>query len=305
MIVICPHCNTEYPDTPDEYQGMSCDCAVCQKEFIMKKAKFCSACGTANAAQAKICNNCGKSLRPVPTFVSRTESAPVFQPPSEENYAQPVKRAKKHKPKNEQSNSSGSWLKTLGGIILVVGFFVLKVFVFGSSEVSASQLAKEVKEHAEKSYFNNHLYQGSAIKDVTLQSSNSSPSGRFYRGEMVFERAGHTYRRPLVVFLEKQGESSQFFYSLDFSYSDKPEFLKEDADIFFKDLAGKIDQLRSFQFVSAEIISSNVVRCIAQSRIDSSRQQVDIRVNQLPGPIGKIGVPQYRITWEMIDAKEL
>ena len=34
MKTICPHCKQEYPETPDEYLGMTLQCSVCQKEFI-------------------------------------------------------------------------------------------------------------------------------------------------------------------------------------------------------------------------------------------------------------------------------
>ena len=38
MKTICPHCKQEYPETPDEYLGMTLQCSVCQKEFVCEKA---------------------------------------------------------------------------------------------------------------------------------------------------------------------------------------------------------------------------------------------------------------------------
>ena len=36
MKTICPHCKQEYPETPDEYLGMTLQCSVCKKEFECK-----------------------------------------------------------------------------------------------------------------------------------------------------------------------------------------------------------------------------------------------------------------------------
>ena len=70
MKTICPHCKQEFPETPDEYLGMTLQCSVCQKEFICEKAKFCSECGTLNYAKAIKCSKCGNffqamSQRPI------------------------------------------------------------------------------------------------------------------------------------------------------------------------------------------------------------------------------------------------
>ena len=50
MKTICPHCKQEYPETPDEYLGMTLQCSVCQKEFVCekpinKRMLICVACG--------------------------------------------------------------------------------------------------------------------------------------------------------------------------------------------------------------------------------------------------------------------
>ena len=62
MKTICPYCDQEYPDTPDEYLGMSSECLTCHRDFIVEKVRFCQECGTANAAQAVQCRQCGKSF---------------------------------------------------------------------------------------------------------------------------------------------------------------------------------------------------------------------------------------------------
>ena len=67
MKTICPHCKQEYPETPDEYLGMTLQCSVCQKEFICEKAKFCSECGNSSHAKALKCSQCGKFFPTIPT----------------------------------------------------------------------------------------------------------------------------------------------------------------------------------------------------------------------------------------------
>ena len=37
MKTICPHCKQEYPETPDEYLGITLQCSVCEKEFVCEK----------------------------------------------------------------------------------------------------------------------------------------------------------------------------------------------------------------------------------------------------------------------------
>ena len=66
MKTICPHCKQEFPETPDEYLGMTLQCSVCQKEFVCEKPKFCSECGTSNPSKAIKCSQCGKFLPVTP-----------------------------------------------------------------------------------------------------------------------------------------------------------------------------------------------------------------------------------------------
>ena len=37
MKTICPHCKQEFPETPDEYLGMTFECPVCKEQFVCKK----------------------------------------------------------------------------------------------------------------------------------------------------------------------------------------------------------------------------------------------------------------------------
>ena len=59
MKTICPYCKQEFPDTPDEYLETTVTCSVCNKNFIAKKAKFCSECGAISPGQAIKCAQCG------------------------------------------------------------------------------------------------------------------------------------------------------------------------------------------------------------------------------------------------------
>ena len=66
MKTICPNCKQEFSETPDEYLGMTLQCSVCQKEFVCKKAKFCTECGTLNYANAIKCSKCGNFFQTIP-----------------------------------------------------------------------------------------------------------------------------------------------------------------------------------------------------------------------------------------------
>ena len=62
MRTICPYCKQEYSDTPDEYLETTVTCSVCNKNFVAKKAKFCSECGAISPGQAIVCAQCGKTF---------------------------------------------------------------------------------------------------------------------------------------------------------------------------------------------------------------------------------------------------
>ena len=62
MITVCPHCQMEYPETPDEYQGILLACDGCQQNFVCEKARICPGCGTANAGKSFKCRQCGTLL---------------------------------------------------------------------------------------------------------------------------------------------------------------------------------------------------------------------------------------------------
>lgn len=73
MKTICPYCKQEFPDTPDEYLETTVACSVCNKNFIAKKAKFCSECGAISPGQAIKCAQCGAFF----ASVSATNIAPL------------------------------------------------------------------------------------------------------------------------------------------------------------------------------------------------------------------------------------
>lgn len=86
MKTICSYCKQEFPDTPDNYQGMTLECSVCGKEFVCEKAKFCSACGAVSPAKALKCAQCGTFFleapqpRKSPLSQHRPQVPSSFQP---------------------------------------------------------------------------------------------------------------------------------------------------------------------------------------------------------------------------------
>ena len=39
MKTVCPHCGQEFPETPEDYSGMSLECPVCRKNFVCEAPK--------------------------------------------------------------------------------------------------------------------------------------------------------------------------------------------------------------------------------------------------------------------------
>lgn len=117
MKTICPHCKQEYPETPDEYLGMSLECPVCQKEFICEKAKFCSECGAVNHAKALKCDQCGKSFLVMPP-----QQQPVVhsRPKAKDDISQ-----EKSRKDSAQQPSKTRRIIIIGGMILPVIVIVL------------------------------------------------------------------------------------------------------------------------------------------------------------------------------------
>ena len=75
MTTICPHCKQEFPDTPDEYLGVTLECPVCKKEFVCGKAKYCPECGAVSHSRAIICHRCKKPFPEIPQPSAAPEAA--------------------------------------------------------------------------------------------------------------------------------------------------------------------------------------------------------------------------------------
>jgi len=93
MKTICPHCNQEYPETPDEYLGTTCECTVCHKDFVIEKVVYCMQCGIDNAKRAPRCRECGKSFGGAPAQEPDSPNPPPPPPPppqSEESEQKPA-----------------------------------------------------------------------------------------------------------------------------------------------------------------------------------------------------------------------
>lgn len=59
MKSFCPHCNYEY-DVTDDYLAQEATCVECGQDFIVRKAVFCTKCGTTCGAEISKCPSCGK-----------------------------------------------------------------------------------------------------------------------------------------------------------------------------------------------------------------------------------------------------
>ena len=88
MKTICPYCKQEYPDTPDEYLETTVACSVCNKNFIAKKAKFCSECGAVSPGQAIKCADCGAFFPLISTKEAVPSSVQDYTPEPEKQSAE-------------------------------------------------------------------------------------------------------------------------------------------------------------------------------------------------------------------------
>lgn len=100
MKTICPHCNQEYPETPDEYLGTTCECTVCHKDFVIEKVVYCMQCGIDNAKRAPRCRECGKSFGGAPAQEPDSPNPPPPPPPP----PPPQSEESEQKPAPEKTN---------------------------------------------------------------------------------------------------------------------------------------------------------------------------------------------------------
>ena len=100
MKTICPHCMQEYPDTPDDYLGMTFECPVCHQEFVCEKAKFCPECGAIHPAKALKCSQCGKIFLTIP------QRQNVYSPVNHQNIHE-----LNHNSKLEENEDKIPWYK--------------------------------------------------------------------------------------------------------------------------------------------------------------------------------------------------
>ena len=105
MKTICPHCDQEYPDIPDDYLGMTCECAVCNKKFVVEKVKYCIQCGTANTQQASGCRECGNPFgrETVERDLPANEAPSAENPKEAESEKAPEEPASTRNPLFEQA----------------------------------------------------------------------------------------------------------------------------------------------------------------------------------------------------------
>ena len=293
MKSICPHCGTEYPDTPDEYLGMTCECEACHNDFVIEKIKFCSYCGAANVARAGGCSSCGKRFPPNLAIPKRPPApSPTIQEESEGAYAvPPVRRKKKCKKETESSNSIWQNIKIVF-VILIVGGGIFWGMM--SDELSADKVARDVETKEMAKLFGNKdfIYHGALVQGVTLTKDKSRE--KTYSGEVRFARNNRSFKRPISVTYNKNGSQINYRYGVDFDYSKHPEFLEEDADIFFNSLKEVNQEMKTISLVSSKSHAPGVVRCIVR---DSSgdRAEMDIKVEER----------NNRFSYEIINIRDL
>ena len=141
MKTICPHCNQEFPETPDEYLGMTLECPSCHRNFVCEKPKFCIECGAPNPANALQCSRCGKFFSPA----SETASAPH----ASENTSAHLHSADEEHSESQTKKSTAMILANLGSGL---GFAALFLWpLCGISGIVLGIMAFSARTEREKS----------------------------------------------------------------------------------------------------------------------------------------------------------
>ena len=119
MKTACPHCNQEY-DVDDSFLTKEAACRVCQKKFVIKPVKFCSSCGTVNAADNWNCRKCNRDFIP---GIKKPQRPRVSD---SERVAEINKLTKENRRLNSKLKTRGSrkfiWIFSIIFILLVSAF---------------------------------------------------------------------------------------------------------------------------------------------------------------------------------------
>ena len=166
-------------------------------------------------------------------------------------------------------------LKITGVIAACVLLVGTPVYFWATADLSAGRVSDEIKACGMPDLMNDKkfIYSGALIEKVDL--AKAKDRGKTYRGEAVLKLAGRIFRRPVEVSYTKKDGRIIFSYTMDLDYSRHPEFLEEDAPIFFEQLK-KYDDWLTWDFISAKSPSPGVLRITAGQTVDGNRAETEV-----------------------------
>ena len=173
-------------------------------------------------------------------------------------------------------------LKITGVIAACVLLVGTPVYFWATADLSAGRVSDEIKACGMPDLMNDKkfIYSGALIEKVDLAKAKDRE--KTYRGEAVLELAGRIFRRPVEVSYTKKDGRIIFSYTMDHDYSRHPEFLEEDAPIFFEQLK-KYDDWLTWDFISAKSPSPGVLRITAGQTVDGNRAETEVRIENENG----------------------
>ena len=256
----CPHCGGTL-EVQSDWEGLEVTCPLCNNAFTIPRREIPAAAT-------------GRRATPPPPPPPPAQSLPVgrYTPAADGGS------------RSSAAESSGGSSKGLGILVKIVVFILFAAggafWAFKSDELAADKVARDVETKEMAKLFNNSnfIYHGASVRGVKLTKDKERE--RTYTGEVMFGRNSRTFRRPISVTYEKNGKDISYRYGIDFDYSKHPEFMIEDADMFFDRLKGQLE-LKEWNFVSAGNLSPGVVRCIV--RKGTEQGEVDIEIGNKDG----------------------
>ena len=196
MKTICPHCNQEYPETPDEYLGKTCECAACHKDFVVEKVRFCRRCGTANAAKAAMCSLCrsrfdegsSPSLRLPPSLPAfKLKKNAGSPPPAPAVAPRPQEEVRKPSGPPEKRKKRGIW-DLVSVLLCIVGLCIYHANKADKWKKTSSPPAKQADHQPGK-------YEKNTFVSSNVGQADFEKGERFYYDETNHQEAVRWYRK--------------------------------------------------------------------------------------------------------------
>jgi len=260
---------------PNEYLGASIECPVCHNEFVCEESKICAHCGAVSPVSALKCAQCGSFfIRKNPSAKApavQVESAPgtVVSPRSVADTSS-----------GEQS-SFFSW-KIILLLLLFAGgyyFIVMPWLEKHSQEEQKEQMRNEIINLFTSKDF---IYYGAQVADIQPQQD----SGIYM---VTFRRNGKLYTRP-VRRRQSTIDKGRYFTEMAFKYSEKPEYLVEDADLFWEKIKKDNPNLASYRLIEAKPLTPGIVRCTFSNGEETGK--ADLQITEREAYAG--GTPQLK-----------